>query len=358
MNGTAQRSQLTVRPDWLATTVEDVLDRDQPIIDAHHHLFDRPGWRYLLDDMLADVSSGHDVRGSVYVQGRAMLRAGGPDEMKPVGETEFANGVAAMSASGGYGAARLCAGIVGYADLRLGDAVLPVLRGHIAAAGGQQPGEGRFRGIRQIAVWDADPAMINPAYQPTEDMLTSVEFRAGFAHLEPLGLSYDAWLLFHQLPRLAELGRAFPETPIVVDHCGGIAGIGPYAGRSDEVFSIWSRGLRDLASCPNVMIKLGGLGMSLSGFDFHKAARAPSSEQLAQAWRPWMETAIEAFGPARCMFESNFPMDKGSYSYAVGWNAMKRIASGLSADERHDLFWRSASRFYRLELDIHQRDEA
>jgi L-fuconolactonase len=190
--------------------------------------------------------------------------------------------------------------------------------------------------------------MLNPAYTPREDMLDSAAFRAGFAHLAALGLSYDAWLYFHQIPRLAALARAFPQVPIVLDHCGGILGIGRYAGRRDEVFAQWSSHLRDLAACPNVMVKLGGLGMRLPGFGFEERDRAPSSAQLAEAWRPWMETCIEAFGAARCMFESNFPVDKGGFAYGVGWNAMKRLAAGASATEKADLFRRSAVRFYRL----------
>jgi L-fuconolactonase len=346
MRRVSQRNHVAVRPEWLATQQEEVIDLCQPIVDAHHHLFDRPGWRYLLDNMLADVWSGHNIRATVYVQGRAMLRADGPEAMKPVGETEFANGVAAISASGGYGDARICAGIVGYADLRLGTAVRPVLEAHFAAAGGQQGG--RFRGIRHIALWDADSAMMNPAYRSTEDMLDSDAFRAGFAELAPLGLTFDAWLLFHQIPRLTRLARDFPGTQIVLDHCGGIAGTGPYAGKRDEIFGIWSNALRELATCPNVMVKLGGLGSRLPGFGFEERPRAPSSVELADAWRPWMRTAIETFGPDRCMFESNFPMDKGSNSWVVGWNAMKRVAADLSVEEKDDLFWRSAVRFYRL----------
>jgi predicted TIM-barrel fold metal-dependent hydrolase len=253
-----------------------------------------------------------------------------------------------MCASGAYGNARLCAAIVGFADLGLGDAVRPVLEAHIAAAGGAAATGGRFRGIRHIAAWDSDPALLNPAYPTSEDMLATPEFRTGFAHLATLGLSFDAWLFFHQLPRLAALARAFPHTPIVLNHCGGIVGIGRHAGRRDEVFTLWSDGLRELATCPNVMVKLGGLGMALSGFGFEARERAPSSAELAAAWRPWMEGCIEAFGPARCMFESNFPADKVSYSYGVGWNAMKRIAAGASADQKADMFWRSAARFYRL----------
>ena len=343
MSSATQQHYLPVRPEWLATQQEEILDPGQLIVDPHHHLWDRPGWRYLLDDILADIRTGHDVRATVFVQARAMHRAEGPEAMKPVGETEFANGVAAMCASGSYGDIRVCAGIVGFADLTLGEAVRPVLEAHIRA------GCDRFRGIRHIATWDSDPALLNPAYMPAEDMLSSPAFRAGFAELGKLGLSYDAWLYFHQIPRLAALARAFPETPIVLDHCGGVLGIGRHAGQRDTaVFAAWTAALRELATCPNVMVKLGGLGMRLPGFGFETGERAPSSAVLAEAWRPWIEGCIEAFGPARCMFESNFPVDKGGYGYAVGWNAFKRLAAGASAEAKADLFWRSAARFYRL----------
>ncbi len=343
MSTAAHQHQIPVRAAWLATTREEALDPGQPIIDPHHHLWERPGWRYLLDELLADLRTGHDVRATVYVQSaRSLLRADGPPAMRAVNETEFANGVAAMCASGTYGGVRACAAIVGAADLRLGDAVRPVLEAHLRAGGE------RFRGIRHIATWDPDPTMLNPAYAPAEDMLDSPGFRAGFAHLGALGLSFDAWLYFHQIPRLVALARAFPATPIVLDHCGGILGIGRYAGQRDAVFATWYGHMRDLAACPNVMVKLGGLGMRLPGFGFEQRAQAPSSVVLAEAWRPWMERCIELFGPSRCMFESNFPVDKGSYAYAIGWNAMKRIAAGASAEEKADLFWRSAARFYRL----------
>ena len=343
MSGPATHQHyLPVRPDWLALQTEEVLDPGQPIIDPHHHLWERPDWRYLLHEFLDDIRTGHDIRATVFVQARAMHRATGPEALRPVGETEFANGIAAMAASGGYGDVQLCAGIVGFADLRLGKAVGPVLEAHLAAGGG------RFRGIRHIATWDPDPALLNPAYQPAEDMLDSDAFRAGFAELAARGLSFDAWLYFHQIPRLTRLARAFPEVPIVLDHCGGILGIGRYAGRRDAVFAEWSAALRELAACPNVMVKLGGLGMRLPGFGFEAGGRPPSSAMLAEAWRPWMECCIEIFGAARCMFESNFPVDKGAYGYAIGWNAMKRIAASASADEKADLFRRSAARFYRL----------
>lgn len=296
------------------------------------------------DELLADAGSGHNLRATVYVQARSMLREDGPAELRPVGETAFANAVAAARTRAPY----ICAGIVGYADLKIGAAVRPVLEAHVQAAGGSSSSPGRFRGIRQIALWDADPTLANPAYETSESMLDSDAFRSGFAELAPLGLSFDAWILFHQIPRLTRLARDFPQTQIVLNHCGGVAGIGAYAGRRDEVFAAWSRALHELAACRNVWVKIGGLGSRLAGFGFAERERAPSSEELAEAWRPWARTAMELFGPERCMFESNFPMDKGSYSWVVGWNAFKRLAEDLSEDEKDDLCWRSAARFYLL----------
>lgn len=334
---------LAIRPDWLDARQEEILDPGQRIVDPHHHLWDRPGWRYLLDDILADIRTGHDVRATVLVQARAFHRADGPEQLRPVGETQFAAGVAAMCESGTYGDVRVCQGIVGFADLTRGAAAGAVLDAHVAA------GNGRFRGIRHIATWDPDPEMLNPAYTPAEDMLDSPGFRAGIAELGKRGLSFDSWMYFHQIPKLAALARAFPDVPMVLNHCGGILGIGRYAGRRDEVFAQWSDNMAELAACPNVMVKCGGLGMRLPGLGLDEAPVAPSSEVLAAAWRPWMERCIALFGTGRCMFESNFPVDKGGYGYAAGWNAFKRLAAGASAEEKADLFWRSATRFYRLE---------
>jgi L-fuconolactonase len=337
-----------VRDNWLATTVEDPIDPTQPIIDSHHHLFDRAGLRYMLEDLVSDIQGGHNVVATVIVQARSMLRAAGPEEFKPIGETEFANGVAAMSASGNYGPSKICNGIVGFADLRLGDRVQPVLEAHLAAAGGATSDTGRFCGIRQGAVWDADQGFLNPAYSVSKSMLDSSEFRRGFRHLEGLGLTFDAWVFFHQLPKLLELAKAFPTTSIVVDHCGGILGIERYAGQRSEVFQLWKQGITDLAKCPNVMMKLGGLGMKMAGFKFDALAKAPSSKQLASAWKPWIETCVEAFGASRCMVESNFPVDKGAFSYRVCFNAFQRLFAEFSQTEKDDIFYRCAARFYSL----------
>lgn len=340
----AQSTYLPVRDDWLARRREEILDPALPIVDPHHHLWERPGWRYMLDDLLADLNSGHTVVATVFVQCRSMHRASGPVELRPVGETEFVNGVAAMSASGGYGPTAICAGIVGHADLQLGARVQEVLAAHLRAGGG------RFRGIRHITAWDPDPSLMNPAYSPPPHLLADPTFREGFARLAPLGLSFDAWLYHPQIDELTDLARAFPETPIVLNHVGGPIGIGAYAGRRQEVFDRWAASIRGLATCPNVHVKVGGLGMRINGFDFHEHPEPPSSERLAEAWRPYVETCIEAFGASRCMFESNFPVDKGSYAYATYWNACKRLTQGASVTERADLFSRTAARFYRLDL--------
>jgi len=341
-NAPSHSPYLAVRDDWLARRKEAAVEPGLPIIDPHHHLWDRPGWRYMFGDLLDDMASGHNIVGTVFVQCRAMHRASGPEEMRPVGETEFVNGVAAMSASGGYGKAAVCAGIVGYADLRLGARVKPVLEAHLKAA------PDRFRGIRHITAWDADASIMNPAYNPGQHLLADKSFREGFACLAPLGLSFDAWLYHPQIDDLTDLARAFPQTRIVLDHCGGPLAIGPYAGKREAIFPIWAAAIRKLAQCPNVSMKLGGLGMRINGYDFHEQAEPPSSETLAKAWKPYIDTCIEAFGADRCMFESNFPVDKGSYGYGVFWNACKLLAKGASAGEKADLFAGTAARFYRI----------
>jgi predicted TIM-barrel fold metal-dependent hydrolase len=335
---------LPIRPDWLARRREEILEPALPIVDPHHHLWDRPDGRYLLDELLADTGSGHNVIATVFVQARAMVRARGPTALRPVGETEFVNGVAAMSASGIYGRTRHCAGIIGHADLTLGDEVEPVLEAHIRAGGD------RFRGIRHITAWDADPSIRNPAYSPPSGLLGDPAFRKGFAVLGRLGLSFDAWLYHPQIDELAALGRAFPSTPIVLNHVGGPIRIGAYASRNDEEFRRWQASIRALAACPNVCVKLGGLGMRMGGFGFHELPEPPSSATLAATWRPYIATCIDAFSASRCMFESNFPVDKGSYGYAVFWNACKLLAKGASDAEKAALFAATATRFYRLDL--------
>ena len=249
-----------------------------------------------------------------------------------------------MSASGGYGKPRVCSGIVGHADLMLGASVKKVLEAMIGLGGG------RFRGIRYIASMDPDQAAWGATAVRPMGLLRDKRLREGFAQLAPLGLSFDAWVYHPQLGDVVDLARAFPQTPICLNHVGGAIGLGRYKGKRDEVFTDWSARIKELAACPNVHVKLGGLGMKMFGFDVHEGELPPSSAQLATAWRPYIEACIEAFGPGRAMFESNFPVDKGSYGYGVFWNACKRLAQGMSASEKADLFCGTASRFYRLGL--------
>jgi predicted TIM-barrel fold metal-dependent hydrolase len=339
---------------------EPILEPGLPIVDPHHHLWDRRTYatpaggehpfmtaiadarRYLLDELLADTGSGHNVIATVFVECGAFYRADATPQMAPVGETEFVNGVAAMSASGLYGETRACAGIVSKADLLLGDAVKPVLEAHIRAGGD------RFKGIRNSASFDADKEVLGPLNRVEAGLYLRDDFRAGFRCLAPLGLSFDAWLLEPQLPDLIDLARAFPDTTIVLDHVGTPIGRGGYEGRLPERFDGWRANIRELAKSPNVNVKLGGLAMAFCNFpSFLAEPRAPS-QQLADEWRPYIETCIEAFGAERCMFESNFPVDMGSCTYATLWNAFKRIAAGYSPAEKEALFSATASRVYRL----------
>jgi len=340
-----RRSLFGFDPEFLARHDEAVLDPELPIIDPHHHLWDH-GYRYLFDEFLDDIGSGHNIRASVFVQCDAMYRADGDPDFAPVGETEFVNGVAAMSASGGYGPARICAGIVGYADLQLGERVDAVLEAHVRAAAS------RFRGIRGRSVWDRDPSIKGSAKDFPPGLLLDSKFREGYRRLAEYGLSFDSWLFHPQIPELADLASKFPGTTVILDHVGAPLAIGQYAGKRDEVFGLWRRNLEELARRENVFVKLGGLAMHLFGFDLesgHRDAPAPS-ETLAKLWRPYMETCIELFGARRCMFESNFPVDKRGASYRVLWNAFKRISAGASADEKAALFHDSACRAYQLKI--------
>ncbi len=328
---------------WLALVLEDAIDPDLPICDPHHHLWDhregRVERRYLIDEIQKDLQSGHNIVSTVFIEHLAMYRADGPAEMKYVGEVEFANGIAAMAASGLYGRTRIAAGIVGYADLSMGSRVRAVLEAEVAAA------PERFRGIRCTGAWDPDPRI---ARAPAPGLYLDAKFREGFAELGALGLSFDLPCRFHQLAECADLARAFPDTTIILNHIGGITGIGAYAGRCEELFAVWRDSMIDLATCPNVVVKLGGLATDYVGFGWHENPIPPNSNDLCAATRRYYETVIDEFGPDRCMFESNFPVDKISCSYNVLWNSFKRIAEEYSASDKARLFHDTAVRVYRL----------
>ena len=295
-------------------------------------------WRYW-------VFPGHNIRATVFMECGAMYRTDGPEALRCVGETEFVNGIAAMSASGAYGDVRACAGIVSIADLRMGGLTEELLLAHIAAA------PGRFRGIRQRGAYDDDPDVLGPLHgvAPPGVYLDS-KFRDGFKLLRKLGLSFDAWMLEPQLPDLIDLAEAFSDTTTVLDHVGTPLGIGRYRGKLQERFGIWRDNIRKLSRCENVVVKLGGLAMPFLGWRRRMAEPLPLSETLASDWKPYIETCIDAFGPNRCMFESNFPVDRFGCDYVALWNAFKRIASTYSADEKAALFSGTAVRVYRIEV--------
>ena len=322
---------------------EDILEPELPICDPHHHLWDFPASRYLLPELLADLTSGHNVESTVFVECGSFYRASGPAPMSFVGETEFVGGQAAMAASGRYGPVLACEGIAGRADLAEGAGVREVLEAHIRA------GNGRFKGIRHAGAYDPSPDIRRSHTAPPPGLYGLPKFREGFAQLAPLGLSFEAWQYHTQLGEVAALADAFPDTAILLNHVGGPLGIGPYEGKLDEVFAVWKTGVEDLAQRPNVWVKLGGLGMAICGFGFHHQDPRPGSDVLADAWRPYLETCIAAFGIERGMFESNFPVDGVSCDYATLWNAFKRVAAGCSADEKAALFKANARKFYRLD---------
>jgi L-fuconolactonase len=333
--------------DWHALTSEQPLEPDLPICDPHHHLWDRrlariPYQRYLIDELTADTGSGHNVRSTVFIECRSMYRQDASAEMRPVGEVEFVQGQAAMSASGLYGATKAAAAIIGHADLNLGEKVEPVLNALKAAS------PNRFRGIRHSVTWDPNPEIENSAAHKIEGQLLSDKFRTGARVLARMGFTLEGWCYHPQLQDMAAFAKAVPDLTIILNHVGGLLRTGPYANRNDEVMQNWRKGIAAVAACPNVVIKLGGLGMVRCGFDWHTREKPIGSEELATAMAPWLTYCIEQFTPARCMFESNFPVDKVSFSYNVMWNAFKRFSRNYSASERAGMFHDCAAKTYRI----------
>ncbi len=325
--------------DAASSEIEIPLDPTLPICDAHHHLWERPPNGYLLDDLLQDLRAGHNIVSTVAVECHHAYRHDGAEELKPVGEVEFLDSVANRVAADSTIKTRIAAAIVGHADLTLGDAVAPVLEAHIAAS------PKRLHAIRHSTTWDGSGALRNEAAQ---GLLADGKFRAGFAWLRRLNLSFEAWVYHPQLAEVAELARAFPEVTIVLNHIGAPLGVGPYAGKRDEVFRVWSHGIVEVANYPNVVVKLGGVGSLRSGYDWHERALKPPSEELAQVLKPCFEHCVEKFGVERCMFESNFPVEKASNHYVNLWNAFKRMTKNYRAGERAALFHDTAARVYRI----------
>ncbi len=339
-------------------TGEVALDPGLPIVDPHHHLWDLAAHlahlhghplleavaltpRYLVPELLDDIAGGHRVVATVYMECGAHYHDHGPDELKPVGEVAYAGRVA--EACAGSEGPQLCAGIVGFADFRLGEGIARALEAAVEAGGG------RLRGVRYMAAHDADADVLGATGRVPAGVLQDPVFRRAYAQLRRFDLSFDAWVLEPQLADVVDLAQAFPDTPIIVDHTGSPVGLASYRGRLQERYADWAESIRRLAACPNVTIKLGGLGNPLSGLSDDAGL---DSKALAESWRPYLWHAIECFGADRCLFESNFPVDRAAVDYVTLWNAFKRITAGATLTERHALFARTAARIYRIHHDL------
>ncbi|MEZ4869025.1 MAG: amidohydrolase family protein [Caldilineaceae bacterium] len=333
---------MTIRRDWLDQIQEEIIEPDYPLVDPHHHFW-RTGrfGRYMLEELWRDTSSGHRIERTVFIECAAEYRTDGPVHLRPVGETEFVAELAAASAQNHTGQARV-AGIVGFADLTLGDAVEEVLNAHIVA------GQGLFRGIRHQGTWHASAEVPNSRINPPPDLFEQPAYQAGLRRLGAMGLSFESWNYHTQLPQVMGLAKAAPATTIVLNHLGGPIGIGPYAGRCAEVFTEWQKSIQELSQYPNVVVKLGGIAMEVNGYGWHERALPPTSAELVAAQRPWHLHAIDCFGPDRCMFESNYPVEGISVPYHVLWNTFKLIAADFSPTEKAALLGGTATRVYRL----------
>ena len=314
---------------------EDPIDAGLEICDPHHHLWDYPESVFRIEQLRADIGPRH-VSSTVFVECGSEYRADGPEPMRSVGETVWVESLAAAAADGS------ASGIVGFADLTLGAAVADVLAAHI------EGGAGRFRGIRHVNAFDADDRIRASHTNPPPGLLGRADFRAGYAELAAAELSFDAWLYFPQLPELVALARAQPDVPIVLDHLGGPIGIGPYEGRRDEILATWRASMAEVAACENVTLKLGGIGMPIFGQSWHKQDVSPTSEEVAAVWGDPIRWCIDTFGPSRCMFESNFPVDRASVSYSTLWNSFVIMAAGYDDKERQQLFRQTALTAYRI----------
>jgi L-fuconolactonase len=344
---TASAFGRTQRPneEWLSRAApEAALEPDLPIVDSHLHFWHHAsGHKYFVEDFARDLAaSGHNVDATIFVECNAMYRAHGPAHLKCIGETEFAVGMAAMGASGKYISCRTAAAIVAFADLTLGGRTRETLEAHIEAA------NGRLSGVRQRAKWDPDPVVRGPVSADQPGLYLNPEFGRGLDLLTTMGLSFDASIYDPQIPDVTALAQAHSEANIILIHSGSPVGHGSYAGKEDENHARWLASMKELAKCPNVSVKMGGVLMTLGNFDFTVAEAPPTSQQLADLWRPYIEPCVELFGAERCMVSSNFPVDKAGFGYGTVWNMFKRIFASCSAYEKSLIFGGSAKRIYRL----------
>jgi len=327
---------------WYAQVVEEIIEPDRPIIDPHHHLWSRTKFPdYFLEDLWEDTGSGHNVKKTVFIECGSSYFETGPDYLKPVGETEYIADIAVKSASADSGKA-VIAGIVSHANLNSDNVLDELLEAHEAA------GKGLLRGIRHAGPQHPHPeeAFIRGRYLPGG--FTDETFQAGVRHLGRRGYTYESWHYHFQLPDFYALARSAPDTIIILDHFGTPLGTKSFRDQREAIFQQWQVDIARLAECPNVYAKLGGMAMPDNGFGWHEAARPASSDELVAAQKRYYLHTIEHFGVDRCMFESNFPVDKLSISYPVLWNAFKKMVADFSEDEKNALFYGTSAKVYRL----------
>ncbi|OAN75960.1 amidohydrolase [Sulfitobacter sp. EhC04] len=324
---------------------ETILEPELPIVDAHHHLFDRPALRYMLEDYLEDATAGHRIVASIYSETLSFVRPNGPEHLRPLGEVEFANGVGAMAASGRYGDIKVCHGMIGHADMRQGDKIADLLDQSMALA------PTRFCGVRHITMehWSEEPYKFM-SIRPEPGLMSHPNFHKAFLHVAERKLVFDAAVFSHQLPEVCALADAFPDTSITLNHLGVAMGLGISAAEKAELYIDWKKQLAQVAERHNITCKVGGLGMPLWGFGFEEWDNPTTYLDLADAWRPYVEVGIELFGPDRCMMESNFPPDGRSGGFVPTWNALKHIARAASDDEKAAMFHKTALSVHGLVL--------
>ncbi len=324
---------MEINESWLDLTKENVIDPDLPICDCHHHLWDNPGSTYMLEEFFKDISGGHNILKTVFIESASVNQV-----MQPLEETRFIHDLTDPANTAPFGKTEVAAGIVGFVDLTLGDKTIPIIESHLDISD-------RFRGIRQTASWDADERVFSPGLK---ELLIRPDFRKGFECLKDYELSFETFLYHPQIPELADLAKSYPDIPVILDHIGGPLLTGGYAGKGEEVFNDWKKSIKELSGFDNVFMKLGGLGMPINDFNWGSYPKPLNSSEMAEIMKPWFMWCIEHFGVERCMFESNFPVEKMSFSYTVLWNAFKRISEDFSPDERRALFYDTAVMVYRL----------
>jgi len=324
--------------EWLSGYKEEILEPEIKICDAHHHLWDYPGYQYRSEELLEDISCGHKIVSTVYMECMWAYDRDAPEHLQSLGETKFVKGEQEKYQDT---ACEINKCMVGNANL-CHPQVAEALDAHLEVYD-------RFRGIRHATGWHASDEIPGTHMGAGKGLMAEKVFRSGLGELFKRNLSFDAWIYHNNIVELADLSSAFPDGVFILDHCGGPLGIGPYEGKRDEVFKEWSEAIAELSQRENVFVKIGGLNMQLNGFAWETKANPPTSDELTEATRPYYLHCIEQFGPERCMWQSNFPVDKVSCSYDVLWNSFKKICNGFSEDEKAWLFHDTAAKVYRFE---------